>query len=671
MFLEISWLVFLIPLGSAPIVAILEYLKRNAGAIAAVLSSTTSFIISTGILMEAFNNEAALPWVSKFKWIKINGASISMGVYVDLLSAFMCFIVSFISTLILIYSIKYMEHEKKKKLALPRYYLEMIFFIGSMLGLVLSYDLIEMYIFWEGVGLASYLLIGFWWDRPEAARGAKEAFIYTRIGDTFFLMAIVYVLFSGQPSFAISSIQAIKGGAGTIVSLCLFAAAIGKSAQLPLFPWLAEKPSAMQGPTTVSALIHAATMVKAGVFLVARFYPTFSNASFPVLTVVAYVGGITSAFAGLVAVWKTDIKRVLGYSTISHLGFMFLALGVGAYTAGFFHLLSHAIFKALLFLTSGAVLHAVHDMRDLTKLGGIWDKMKATSWLALIGALAISGLPPFNGFWSKEAVLSGINAFGDPVLLFLGIVAAMASAFYIWRWFFLIFTGEPRSKEVKGAHKASPIMTVPLTLLALGAIISGLLVEFFGVSNVLPVSEISLSLHPLVGYPHQILPEFLLVGGSLALAALGVGVTYAVYQRKIISPDILMENRVFGGFYKVFKNAWYFEDVYNAFGEKVIYGGISKGLNWFDQTVVDGVVRGTAILSRWFSSAIDWFDIYVIDGIVHGIARVATFLGGSIQGVQSGILEHYVSSLLVGLSITTLGFLLWILFPGLPFFSFL
>ncbi|NIQ05434.1 MAG: NADH-quinone oxidoreductase subunit L, partial [Candidatus Korarchaeota archaeon] len=558
MFLEISWLVFLIPLSSAPIVAILEYLKRNAGAVAAILSSATSAVFSTGMLLEVLRYEERLPWVSKFKWIEVSNASIYMGVYVDLLSAFMCFIVSIIATLILIYSLQYMGHEREKKYALPRYFLEMIFFIGCMLGLVLSYDLIQMYIFWEGVGLASFLLIGFWWDRPDAAKGAKEAFIYTRIGDTFFLMGIVYVLLSGQTSFTITAVNDItKGAAATILSLCLFAGSIGKSAQLPLFPWLAEKPSAMQGPTTVSALIHAATMVKAGVFLVARFYPLFQHAGFPVLKVVAYVGGITSAFAGLVAVWKTDIKRVLGYSTISHLGFMFLALGVGAYTAGLFHLINHAIFKALLFLASGCVLHGVHEIRDMTKLGGLWEKMRVTRWLGVVGALAISGIPPFNGFWSKEAVLTAVNESGDPLLFFLGIVAAMTSAFYIWRWIFLIFGGESRSKEAEEAHEVSLIMTVPVAALATGAIISGLLLEFTGASSILP--EIA----HLAGHHTPLLAEGVLIALSLVLAFLGLGVTYAIYQRKVVDTRALTKNRLFGGFQKAFKNAWYFEDAYN------------------------------------------------------------------------------------------------------------
>lgn len=662
MFLSLTWFIFLIPLIALPIITLLEYLKTNAGAIVACGATSISSIISIGSFIEILSRKTAFS--SHMPWIETVGGdiTISFGVYLDTLSALMSVIVSVIGTLILIYSIEYMSHEKKKsKHSLPRYYLEMTFFIGSMLGLVLSYDLIQMYIFWEGVGLASFLLIGYWWDKPAAKRGAKEAFILTRVGDVFFMGAIVYILFTPKiQSFAIESIFTLGGSLATLLSLCLFIAAIGKSAQIPLFPWLAEKPSAMQGPTTVSALIHAATMVKAGVFLVARFYPLFHAASFPVLRVVAYVGGITSVFAGIVATWKTDIKRVLGYSTISHLGFMFLALGAGAYTAGLFHLLSHSIFKALLFLTSGCVLHATEEMRNMTKLGGLWNKMKTTRWLGLIGAISISGLPPFNGFWSKEAVLSGINEFGDPLLFFLGIVAAMTSAFYIWRWIFMIFGGKARSKEAEEAHEVAPLMTGPVAILAIGAIISGLLIEFIGLHTVLPEAKIA----EAIMHHSRILSEGLLIGLSLGLTLLGTLVTYEIYQKGAISPEVFTKNKLLGGFHRVFKNAWYFEGAYNFLGEKVVYEGISKGLDWFDNNIIDGVVRGVAMISRWISSAVIWSDIHIIDGIVRGFARASTYLGGKLRRVQSGIVEHYVTSLLIGLSVATLGFILWMLFPG-------
>ncbi|MFI5357089.1 MAG: NADH-quinone oxidoreductase subunit L [Opitutales bacterium] len=485
------WLIPLLPLVAAGIAALLPRRARGLAAGLAIAALAVSFLLSCGALATALA-DPAVHAVSNFDWFDLGLGTVRLGWLLDPLTAVMCVMVTFVGTLIFIFATGYMDEDPGFK----QFFCFLSLFAAAMLGLVVANSLLLLFVSWELVGLASYLLIGFWFHKPSAAAAAKKAFITTRIGDLGFLLGLVWlyqargtVLFYDggagvlEPgSLAALSSTVVVGGlaASTAIGLLFFCGAAGKSGQFPLHVWL---PDAMEGPTPVSALIHAATMVAAGVFLIARIFPLMAAdqalAHVPVhaLTVVAFIGAITALLGACIAVAQNDLKRVLAFSTISQLGYMMLALGVGSWVAAIFHLLTHAFFKALLFLGAGSVIHSAHHEQEIRNLGGLRTKMKATFATFAIGMMALAGVPfLFSGFWSKEGILHAAREWPvSPLPLAFGLAAVILTAFYMTRLVCEVFLGRPRSPAAEHAHESSSAMTVPLGLLAVGSVGLGFL----------------------------------------------------------------------------------------------------------------------------------------------------------------------------------------------------
>jgi NADH-quinone oxidoreductase subunit L len=494
-----------------------------------------------------------------------------------------------------------------------------------MLGLVIAENIVQLYIFWELVGVCSFLLVGFWYFKPEARAAAKKAFIVTRIGDVGLFIAIL-LLFWHVPdhSMDFSSISnafengAIDPGIGTLIAILIFIGAMGKSGQFPLHTWL---PDAMEGPTPISALIHAATMVAAGVYLVARTFPIF-EASTTAMTVVAIVGAFTALFAATIGVAQNDIKRVLAYSTVSQLGYMMLALGVGALSAGMFHLFTHAFFKALLFLAAGSVIHAVHK-QNMHEMGGLGVKMKITAWTFAIGALALSGIFPFSGFWSKDAILT--EALHHNVWYFVvGLTAAFFTAFYMSRLFFLVFAGKARTPhEGHEPHESPAVMTIPLIVLAVLAICTGFLFTpfnpWFGEWLTGAVEE------------HT---NWMVIILSNVVGILGIGLGYLMYVRGTISRDVITSRAP--GLSRLVTNKYYMDELY--------------------QIIIIAPLKGLGYVLRLF-------DDYVIDGTVRLSASSALYLGRLGARLQNGQLQTYGLASLIGIV------LIMIIFVGRRFWN--
>jgi NADH-quinone oxidoreductase subunit L len=573
------WIIPALPLAAAALLgAVGARAARWAG-----IASSAAMAVALGLAVKVLVTVAAQPGVytAGFPWlVTAGGLHIGAGLLVDPLSALMLVIVTFVSLMVQVYSIGYMAADPGK----PRYFAFLSLFSFAMLGLVVADNLVLMYIAWELVGLCSYLLIGFWYQRPEAATAAKKAFVVTRFGDLGFLIGVLLVGFLLNSFGLVDLGEAVKagklaGGAATTVALLVFAGAVGKSAQFPLHVWL---PDAMEGPTPVSALIHAATMVAAGVFLVARLFPLFA-ASPTALGVVAWVGGFTALFAATIACVQNDLKRILAFSTLSQLGYMMLALGCGGYAAGMFHLTTHAAFKALLFLGAGSVIHAL-STNDIWKMGGLRRRLGVTAAVMLVGCLALAGIFPLSGFFSKDAVLVTVLASGRVDLFGLGLATAFLTSFYSFRLFFVVFTGKP-PKDAH-PHESPPVMTWPMLLLAVLAAGLGVLAERSG-----------LFLNASLGAPAVLeLAETPVVPFLATFAALlGLGWAYLVYFQKAVSATLLA--RRFGWVYTLVKNKYYVDELYLFLVRRGMFA-VSRGMAWFDRNVVDGAVNGVAWLCR-------------------------------------------------------------------------
>ncbi|MEX2104844.1 MAG: NADH-quinone oxidoreductase subunit L, partial [Bacilli bacterium] len=452
--LENAWIIPLLPLLAFVLLVAFGRQLKGSAVYVGLLATLGSFVLAVLVLMERLKDGAENIHVWQ-NWLTVGDYTFTMGFEVNQLNAIMLVIVTLVSLLVNLYSIGYMHGDDR----ISVFYSYLALFTFSMLGLVISPNLLQVYIFWELVGVCSFLLVGFWFYKPEAKAAAKKAFIVTRIGDVGLFIAICLLFwqvgsFDYEVIFSAITNGDIAGGMITLIAILIFIGAIGKSGQFPLHTWL---PDAMEGPTPVSALIHAATMVAAGVYLVARTFPLFEASETAMLTV-AIVGGFTAIFAASIGLVQKDIKRVLAYSTVSQLGYMMLALGAAGYVAGVFHLMTHAFFKALLFLAAGSVIHALHHEQDITRMGGLFKKMKITGTVFLVGCLAIAGIPPFSGFFSKDEILMSVYESGNYVLFVLAIIAAFFTAFYMFRLFFLVFTGEQRS-EVKAPHESPAVMT--------------------------------------------------------------------------------------------------------------------------------------------------------------------------------------------------------------------
>ena len=562
-----------------------------------------------------------------------NGFSLVMGTLVDPISALMLIVVTVVGFLVMLYSIGYMHHDR----GLPRYYSELSLFLAAMTGLVLSDNLLEFFLFWELVGVCSYFLIGFYYEKPSAASAAKEAFLVTRVGDVMFLLGI-FLYFAayatagpaGTGGWAASGflfvhgstpfLAASMGGHSTLLTvagLMILGGAAGKSAQFPLHVWL---PDAMEGPTTVSALIHAATMVAAGVYLLAVTSLFLGFTPFDSLCIVA-IGGFTAFFAATMAVVHPDIKRVIAYSTISQLGYMVLAVGAGFTMVGLYHLFTHAFFKALLFLAAGSVIHAV-GTQDLFKMGGLKKPMRVTAVAFAIGGLSLAGIPPFAGFWSKDDILSSVySTLGThpdywPFFL-LAFAAVFLTAYYIFRAWFLAFSGPTtRDPTLPHPHEGPWVMQLPLVVLSGFAVVAGLFVFFPNFASLLLHGSAA-----AVGIPpHYGTTDLLLSAGSVGLGAAGIGLAYLLWGNGRVYA--LPADSPLAPVRSVLLRRYYFKDGYDWIGAKGVY------------TV---------------ARAADFFDRYVIDGTVHGFERAFAGLSDRARRVQTGLVSDYAAYFIGGL----------------------
>ncbi|MAZ14013.1 MAG: NADH-quinone oxidoreductase subunit L [Chloroflexi bacterium] len=618
-----------------------------------------SFVLSIWALLTVMSDGPVL--FDKRDWIAIGGLNLTFGLILDQLTVIMLVVVSGVSLLVQIYGQAYMHGDK----SYTRYFAYMSLFTASMLGLVLSRNMVQMFVFWELVGISSYLLIGFWMDRPSAAAAAKKAFLMTRFGDFGFLLGILY-LYSINPAYM--DIETLYGAieaeeiavtVATWVALGLFAGAVGKSAQFPLHSWL---PDAMEGPTSVSALIHSATMVTAGVFLVARFFPLFEYSD--MMTLVALVGGFTAVFAATMGLVANDIKRVLAYSTISQLGYMMLALGIGAYAPAIFHLFTHAFFKAALFLGAGSVHHAAGTF-NMKYMGGLRRHMPWTYWSMIIASVSLAGLFPFSGFWSKDEILGHAAEVGTTtatIVLALGLIAALMTAFYMFRAIFLTFHGEWRGggereeEEAKAAGEPAPVgnthshltespwlMIGPIALLAALAIVIG----FFSnpTVDVGPIDKHSFA-HFVTVENEAVFPtehaaveagsepefNFVIAGASTVLALAGVGLAYLMYLRGSISPASLGAR--LQPIYRLIFRKYYVDELYE------------------DQLVRRGFYR-------YLADGVRWFDEHWIDNANVHLYTWVSRIGKSGALVQNGQTQTYAVGMVIGVIVIVAGFLLW------------
>jgi len=683
-------------------------------------------------------HEGPVVWKYSVDWVSLGAGTVSrghslpsltipLGVHIDNLTVIMFLMVTFIATLIHLYSMGYMSSDPRY----PRFFAYLSLFCFSMLGLVASANIFMIFLFWELVGVCSYLLIGFWYEEKKNADAANKAFIVNRVGDVGMLMGLG-LLWTSLGTFNINEInQSIRDEGGklhvvatekgdfvrlhdretgqvktddagrprqiatwalVLAGLGVFAGCVGKSAQFPLHVWL---PDAMAGPTPVSALIHAATMVAAGVYLVGRFYPVFTD---QVLLYIAYTGGITLFIAATIAVVQTDYKKVLAYSTVSQLGFMMLGLGVGGWAAGLFHLITHAFFKALLFLGAGSIYHAVHTY-EMPVLGGLRRKMPVTAYTMLIATLAISGVPFFSGFYSKDAILAAslyrvfmVPGGGKHILLFvLPAVGASITAFYMFRMWFLVFAGEPRGypPEAHGhgqshghdehhhgnpydhAHESGPLMALPLIALAIPAVFVGWTWQL-GLPFDEPVLEYMLTYGEPVRGQDLWSMHYLAMAASVLIAVIGIGGGVAYYA----PPMSAVRNRPvplplrrrfraeaaatrFPGLYTFLRHKWYFDELYDLTLVRPALA-LARGLGDFDKRVVDGVVNSAALLTELLSRLEGVFDRIAVDGLVNLVGQGVYVLGDWGRTLQTGRLRNYLMVLAVAVVGLFAGVFAWV-----------
>ena len=610
--MENAWLIPLFPLLSFLILLLFGKRLKEASAYVGMLFTFLSLVFAIMVLVARFNGPT---YLVKANWLTIGDLHLTAGFEVNQLNALMLFIVSLVSFLVHTYSKGYMHGDER----IPVFYAYLGLFTFAMLGLVISPNLLQTYVFWELVGLGSFLLIGFYFYKDEAKAAAKKAFIMTRIGDVGLFIGMI-LLFWQTKSFEYSTIfKAVQDGSVsqsmiTLIAILIFIGAVGKSGQFPLHTWL---PDAMEGPTPVSALIHAATMVAAGVYLVAALFPLFL-ASPTALMTIAVIGGFTAIFAASIGLVQTDIKRVLAYSTVSQLGYMMLALGSAGYVAGVFHLMTHAFFKALLFLAAGSVIHAVGGNQDIEKMGGLWKKLRLTGPLFLVGTLSISGVPLLSGFFSKDEILAAAWEGGHPILFLLALIAAFFTAFYMFRLFFMVFTGEARSKDVDHAHESPSSMTFPMIILGVLAVVAGYVnTPWFGsfLGDWLTQGNAVLAGH------HEGEPAWIMIAATV-VSLLGIYLAWLIYGKRSISRDWLSGKG--GTLHTILYNKYYVDEFY----QYTILSwtkGISHICQFIDRFIVEGLVA-------------------LVTGIVQGLGRAGSKL-------QSGQIQTYGAMAFVGLAV--------------------
>jgi NADH-quinone oxidoreductase subunit L len=646
-----------------------------------------SFLVAVYAVVQAHRSPDHAIVETLFTWLPggaaetaVHGAagttpfSVEWAYLLDPLSSVMVLFVTFVGFLIHVYSIGYMGHDP----GYARYMAYLNLFMFAMLTLVLGANYAVLFVGWEGVGLCSYLLIGFWFHKQSASDAGKKAFIVNRIGDAGFLagMFLVFVTFGTLDFRAVMgavSDMAVDwswGGPLALIGLLLFVGAAGKSAQVPLFVWL---PDAMEGPTPVSALIHAATMVTAGVYMVARSAPIYAHAPSAMATV-AVVGGFTAILAATIGLVQNDIKRVLAYSTVSQLGYMFLACGVGAFGAGIFHVFTHAFFKALLFLGSGSVIHAMSGEQDMRRMGGLRAKLPKTHLTMLIGCIAIAGLPPLAGFFSKDEILwSAFRAGGyGRTLWAVGVVAATLTAFYMFRLYWMTFGGGFRgsAEHATHLHESPPSMVVPLQVLAVGSVVAGLVGVPAVIGHAVGVPNlIEHFLEPVLAPAHHALSEVFkaqvpghgvelgLMGLSVLVALAGIGVAWRFYRGSFDAADRLAAS--FPGAYRTLVNKYWVDEAYGLVFVKGLALGGGNALHANDRFVIDGGdgevrpglgVNGVAWGVRdLVARASNLWDRYVVDGAVNLTAYLLDNLSYAFRAVQNGLVQHYALGMMIGL----------------------
>lgn len=625
---------YLIPLF--PLIAFLIIIFNQKS-----LGHKSSLVAIGGVVLSALASTAVIVQVIQgttfhhtFDWIRIGETRLNFGMLIDPLTAMMLFVVTYVGSMIFIYSQGYMHEDPRY----PRFFAYLSLFMFSMLGLTLSNHYAQLYIFWELVGLCSYLLISFWFEKDSAANAGRKAFITTRIGDVGLFIGILLLFnVTGTLQFRDFTHEfLVQKGLGneailTLACILIFAGACGKSAQFPLHVWL---PDAMEGPTPVSALIHAATMVAAGVYLIVRSTPIFS--AFPdSLQVVAVIGTITACMAGFIALTANDIKKVLAYSTISQLGYMMAAIGVGGSTAGAFHLMTHAFFKALLFLGAGSVIHGTHT-QDIREMGGLFSKMKATAITFLVASLAIAGVPPLSGFFSKDEILTAAYESGNMVIYYALLITAFMTAFYMFRLYALTFFGKPRNSHIH-AHESPAVMTVPLSILA-----------FFSVVVGLPGSPFMH--HWFQNFLHgghhgevRVIP--FVVQCSIGAGLSGILLALVLYLAMPKVPEVLA--KIFKPLYFLSSNKFWMDELYQAVFLKPSWA-LGRLLFQFDQSIVDGAVNQAAVQTLKLSALKRWFDQTVVDGIVNGVGFVTQWTSGVSRKLQTGLIQNYLLVLVVG-----------------------
>jgi NADH-quinone oxidoreductase subunit L len=659
----LRWIVFLPLLGAIVNGVLGAKIQKGLGKGAISLIACVPVIVAFGLSVQALAKLMALEPEQRFlvdrlyTWISLGSLKADMAFMVDPLSAVMILVVTGVGGLIHIYATGYMHDDK----AFWRFFAYLNLFTAAMLTLVTGDNLLLMFVGWEGVGLCSYALIGFWYQDHNNARAGNKAFIVNRVGDFGFVLGVFLLFwsFDAQGHGTLTFREMVKWAPTlqsqmlwgipviTLATLFLFVGATGKSAQIPLYVWL---PDAMAGPTPVSALIHAATMVTAGVYMIARLGFLFAMAP-ETLHVVAVIAVCTALFSATIALTQNDIKKVLAYSTVSQLGYMFMGMGVGAYAQGIFHLVTHAFFKACLFLGAGSVIHAMGGDQDMTKMGGLRKHMPVTFITYLLATLAIMGFPGTAGFFSKDGILEEAYGRGRMGLWLGGLFGAGITAFYMWRQVFMTFFGDFRGDEhaKHHLHESPRVMTWPLLILALGAFPVGLL----GLPNFLGHNRFEEWLEPVFSYGHveaAPLPHetaLVLTALSVIVALAGLGLAYLMYYRRSLAPE-RFSSLTGGLFYRLSYNKYYVDEIYQV----IFVNGtllLARIGSLFDQYIIDGIVDGSAALTRFAAWLEGLFDNYIIDGMVNAIANIIFWTGNRLRRVQTGNINSYLYGILIAI----------------------
>ncbi|MGO0122651.1 NADH-quinone oxidoreductase subunit L [Desulfothermobacter acidiphilus] len=614
---EYIWLLPLLPALAFALITLVTRNWRGVSAFIAIAAASAALVLAVELFREVMASGVTMesPVECSYSWLALGAVKIEAGLLIDPLSVLMLLIVTSVTLAVEVYSLGYMARDPGWSV----FFAYLSLFAASMLGLVLANNYFMLYFFWELVGLCSYLLIGFWYHRPAAARAGFKAFAVNRLADFGLLLGIL-CLWGAFGSFNFRALALVipncaEAGLLTTAALLVFTGVVGKSAQFPLHVWL---PDAMEGPTPVSALIHAATMVAAGVYLLARTYVLFVSAP-EVMLLVAYTGGLTAFMAATVALVQRDIKRILAYSTISQLGYMVMAMGIGSMSAAMFHLTTHAFFKALLFLAAGSVIHAAHE-QDIFRLRGVARDMKVTTITFIIGALALVGMPPFSGFWSKDEILAETYRHGFTGLYVLGTLVAFLTAWYVFRLVFVVFGGKQPAE--RRAQESPPVMTVPLLVLAAFSVLVGLVGT--------PYTAQGFGSWVAYGPAHQAHPNYTVMAISTLVALGGIGLAWLLHGRLIVVSERWRER--WGWAYRCLQQQYYLDEFYTW---------VYRGCFWR------------------VAEAFHWHDRHLVDGTFDGLGKVIYLSGAKLRYLQTGNLQVYALVFLAAVTVMTL----WLAFP--------